>query len=284
MSTALSADTSFDWFITNPTSIIVFLNLLLLAAGFVYIYRRAKSMLFLRDRLWRLLGGKADFAHEKFERMKREARELEHFRYEFNIPAHSLEQAEAFHEWQSQHRLQLGDVSLAKNYIDWRDFNALKMKVSLRQLRRINVAAMIAAILLYLVVALSFSLAASNYLMVSFKDTPFFYVSEKDVKFSPFGQPKLSSQTCESPEALQALDDETDFPPQRFSSICEEFGSPRIVEHIKTELSKQRIMLVSLGSMLFVFFLALVKAAVQRRAAKRLLEQLERTASSSNAH
>lgn len=281
MSTTLAVDAPLDGLITNPTSIIVFLNLIVLAAGFVYIYRRARSLLFLRDRLWRLLGGKAEFANAKFEQMKREARELEHFRFEFNIPAHSLEQAEAFHGWQSRHRLQLGDVSLARDYIDWRDFNDLKMKFTLQQLKRRNIGAMIAAMLIYLAVALSFSLATSNYVLVSFKDTPFFYVSEQDVKFSPFGQPLLSAQTCASPQALQVLDDATDFPPQRFSSICEDFGSPGSVAHIKTELNTQRFMLVALGTMLFMFFLALVKAAVQRRAAKRLLEQLGNTLTAS---
>lgn len=85
-----------QWTNNNLALAVSALNAIFVSALFIHFYFRAGSLLFLRDKLWHYLGGKESFYMHELEQMRKDARELEHFRFEFNVPANSIKDAKQF--------------------------------------------------------------------------------------------------------------------------------------------------------------------------------------------
>lgn len=117
-----------SWIMDNLTALASMAYAAAFIAFLLYVYTRAGSMHFLRDRIWRLLGGKSDFLIPDLQKLKLEVREIEHFRFEFGIPANTIQDIEQFEHWISANTISLKDATTAKEYIDWSNHNQLHIK------------------------------------------------------------------------------------------------------------------------------------------------------------
>ncbi|MCI0915945.1 hypothetical protein JNA64_02070 [Pseudomonas stutzeri] len=262
----------FNWATSNVTTLASIANLIFITIVFIAIYLRAGSVLFMRDRIWNFLGGKSKFSINAFQRLKDNERELEHFRFEFGVPATDLREAESFERWVTTKNLPLREISRASKYIDWSNFSNLKVKNVNLNIRKILAA--IGAIFIYLLMAFSFALASSKYLIASFPDTSYFYLSENNIKFSLFSEYSLNLQTCKSPEILSKISEESDFPRRKLNQFCEELPKEEIKEKIKRSLTGQRAALFTLGAFCLISFFFLIKHVSRIHAALRLQNRL----------
>ncbi|GGM23269.1 DUF6216 family protein [Pseudomonas asuensis] len=254
------------------TTIATLANLLFITAAFLYIYLRAGSILFLRDRLWKFFGGKASFSSPKLQKLKDDERELEHFKFEFDVPASTLREAELFENWITTKNLSLRDVIHAKKYIDWQDFNNLNIKdISIKS--RTWISAII-AILLYTTMVMAFALAIPKYAMIKLADTNYFYISEENIKFSIFSNNYLNKKSCESDENLSPLINESQLPIEKLISLCEELNKEQNKKAINNILLEQRITLSILGIFCFFSFFIVIRYVAKVHAAKRIKGRL----------
>lgn len=258
----------------NLTSATILLaaNIVLISAIFLYIYNRAGSTLFIRDKLWRVLGGKTDFSTPAFQKLKEEARELEHFKFEFNVPATSLEEAKEFEKWVAAHNLPLFDILSARNYIDWTNFKSLKLKKTNFELRKSLSA--ITALLSYIFMVASCALATPNYFVAKLPNTKSFYVSETKIKFSIFTKDSLTIESCKSLQNVKEISRKFEFPLDTLKDICKDLENEAIQKKIRKEITTQRIAVGSLGVFLFLFFIHSAKTAFKISAAIRLRARL----------
>lgn len=167
-----------SWIMDNLTALASIAYVAAFIAFLLYVYTRAGSMHFLRDRIWRLMGGKSEFLIPDLQKLKLEARELEHFRFEFGIPASTIRDIQPFERWISDHKISLKDAATAKEYIDWTDYSRLNIKR--KNLTLIRKTFTYLGILSFTSAALFFFAAIPNHLMASFDDSPFFYISTKE--------------------------------------------------------------------------------------------------------
>lgn len=262
-----------SWIMENVTA----LASIAYAAAFIvflaYIYKRAGSMHFLRDRIWRLMGGKSEFLIPDLQKLKLEERELEHFRFEFGIPASTIEDIELFEKWISKNKISLKDAAAAKGYIDWADYRNLKIKEkSLPFLRTFfrysGLAALFSA-------ALFFLAATPNYLMASFDDSPFFYVSTKETRFSVFGGDVLDSSSCKEKDELVNFSQNNNFPLERLHSICDVYNSEEQLNSLKSRINEQKAAAFSLILLSIVVMVYFSLKSAKIFAAERIQRTLE---------
>lgn len=262
----------FNWATSNVTTLASIANFIFITIVFIAIYFRAGSVLFMRDRIWKFLGGKSKFNINSFQRLKDNERELEHFRFEFGVPAIDLSEAESFERWVTTKNLPLREISRASKYIDWSDFANLKIKNVNLKIRKILAA--VSAIFFYIFMTFSFALASSKYYIASFPDTSYFYLSENNVKFSLFSDHSLNSQTCKSPDILSRINKESDFPLEILNQFCEELHKEEVKEKIKRNLTGQRIALLTLGIFCLISLFFVIKNVSRIYAALRIQNRL----------
>lgn len=250
-----------SWIMDNLTALASIAYAAAFIAFLLYVYTRAGSMHFLRDRIWRLMGGKSDFLIHDLQKLKLETRELEHFRFEFGIPANTIQDIELFERWISNHKISLKDATAAKEYIDWADYSHLKIKKKNLTLLRKFLTYL--GILSLTSAALFFSAAIPNYLMASFDDSPFFYISTKETRFSVFGGDTLDSTSCKEEGALARLSQENEFHLNRLQSICKAYDSEEQLNLLKKRIDEQKAAALALA-----FFSALVMFYFARESGK----------------
>ncbi|MGY1448861.1 DUF6216 family protein [Pseudomonas chlororaphis] len=217
-------------------------------AAVLYIYARSGSLLFLRDLMWRFFGGTISFENKNFEKMRKNLRELEYFRFEFNIPASTLEDAQLAEQWINQNSLSPRDVAWVKKYIDWSDFNTLKFKENLFA-RWITTTKVILILVSIFLVSISAALSTSDYLMVHLKNepnTPSFYLSEDNIKFELFKNKHLTLNECKSSESLNKLKP-TGFSEKNLDTICAILIDSKYIEHVHNGLKEQKYFLLLIG-------------------------------------
>lgn len=262
-----------NWAIANAALIAAVANLLFITTAFTYMYLRAGSILAVRDRLWRMLGGKSTFNTEALQHLKDDKRELEHFRFEFGIPALTMKEALLFEDWIYKNDLPLQDVTLAKKYIEWGDFNAIRIKSIKIKPRRI--ASGLFAVVFYVAMILSFALAVPSHVMIKLPDTEYFYISKNNIKFSIFKDQDLDTKSCNSTEKLLSISKETDLAITTLNSLCEDLPKERTQERIKSLLTGQRIALLTLGFFSLFSFYLVVRYSAKIHATRRLIERLK---------
>ncbi|MCQ4314907.1 hypothetical protein EA797_06725 [Stutzerimonas zhaodongensis] len=263
---------TFYWATSNVTTLASIANAIFVTVVFITIYLRAGSVLFMRDRIWVLLGGKSKFNINSFQRLRDNERELEHFRFEFGVPAIDLIEAESFERWVTTKNLPLREISRASKYIDWSDFADLKIKH--RNFRARKFFAALGAIFIYLLMTLSFALGSSKYVMASLPNTSYFYLSENNIKFSLLSDYSLNSQTCDSPQILSSISKESGFTTLRLSEFCNDLPKPETKERINKSLVAQRIALLTLGFFSLASFFLLIRYVSRVYAALRLKDRL----------
>lgn len=236
-----------------------------------FIYSRAGSLFFLRDLIWRSFGGKSEFENNPpLNTMRREMREVELFRYEFNIPASTLNDAELAQRWIIDSGLAPADVGRSRSYIDWGNFNAPAFKTQRFSPLKFKLWGALFILLLLALAPMPF-LTDSKYLAVSLKnapDAPGFYLSEDDIKFELFADDFLTVELCSSSTTLQPFIREG-LPEARLDQICKFFLDPSYVEHVRKGLREQRSLLLGLALFCMAGTLLIVlKFARMERASK----------------
>jgi hypothetical protein len=247
---------------------------LAIAGLLIFIYRRSGSLLFLRDWIWRFFGGKTRFETERFERMRKDLRELEYYRYEFNIPAKTLREADLAEDWMYSNEFAPRDFGRVKRYIEWGDFTALNFITRRFAQWRINCFFVLAFVLLA-GVAIAVPLIESKYLMVSLKnapDAPSFYLSEDNVKFGIWSDNVLMVEHCRSSESLQAFL-LPGLPEEKLDIICSFFLDKNYNKYVREGLSEQRGLLFSLVLVSMAWMIYLVILIARMEVARRLYRQ-----------
>jgi len=265
-----------QWTNNNLALLISALNALFISALFVHFYFRAGSLLFLRDKLWHYLGGKESFYIAEFEQMRKDARELEHFRFEFNVPAHSIKDAQLFERWVSERKISLTSIKKAREYIDWNDFSNLGTKKINYQLRTRLILAW--AISLYTAFAMLVALILSPYLFLHFnepKSSDTFFMSTKEARFGYFvGSPKLNRENCTDSEIKEKIGKTYNITTNQIETICLAFTNENDQTHLHNEITKQRIAMSIFSALLLYFFFTAIKRSAKLSAAKKIHEEL----------
>jgi hypothetical protein len=240
-----------------------------------YIYSRSGSLIFLRDMMWRFFGGSEKFEDTTYEIARKNLREIEHYRFEFNIPAQNLTQAKQAEEWISKNELCHREVSKIRTFIDWKEFNALTLKEKLfsKAPYRILIGLLI---LFFAIITVTPPLAGSEHLMVSLRnapETPSFYLSESGAKFHFWTNTTLTTTECLSPESLKKFIN-TDFSENRINTICNLFLDSNYSAHVKDGVKEQKafLLVVAFISILVVFFILvkLNKITIARKIQKQI--------------
>jgi hypothetical protein len=258
--------TAINWTLTNLPALASIVYAIGFSSFLFYVYNRAGSMYFLRDRIWRLMGGKSDFYIPDLQKLKLEAREIEHFRFEFGVPARSIQEIQQFENWVKANNLSLKDIATAREYINWGDYSQLKLKE--KNLGRIAKVFTFFGITFLALATFSFWAAAPNYLMASFDDSPYFYISTKEAKFTMFGEATINKSTCEDEKTLIEISKESDFPLQRIKVICDAYSDDKQFASLAKKIKEQRTAAFSLS-----IFFALVMIYFARESAKAYAAQ-----------
>lgn len=261
MTAPISKSTPLTWYVENFPALSGIVTLLAVVWLLCFIYRRSGSLLFLRDWIWRFFGGQPHFETERFERMRKDLRELEYYRYEFNIPANTLQDADSAEEWMYNNGFTPRDFGRVKRYIDWSDFTALSFITRRFAQWRTNCCFLLAIVLLA-GVAITPPLIESGYLMVSLKnspESPSFYLSEENVKFGIGSDARLTVEQCRSSGSLQAFI-LPGLPEEKLDVICSFFIDKNYSKYVRDGLSEQRglllwFALLSMGGMIWLVIL-----------------------------
>lgn len=245
------------WSLENYATAISIGSSLAICSLVFYIYTRAGSLLFLRDLMWRFFGGTTAFENSDFEKMRKDLRELEYFRFEFNIPARTLEHAKHAQNWISQNSISVRDIAWVKPYIDWGNFENIKFKEKIFApwLAPSKVTAISAFLLLGLTAAI---LSSKDYLMVHLKnepDAPSFYLSEDNVKFQIFADEYLTTTDCSSPERLNKITP-SGLTPENLDTICSILIDSQYINHVHRGLKEQKyfLFMISFWSLAIIFY------------------------------
>ncbi|WP_439862915.1 DUF6216 family protein [Pseudomonas antarctica] len=268
-------DTLVTWTFQNYTALIGLLSGFAICALVLYIYSRSGSLIFLRDLMWRFFGGSTVFENEKYETTRKNLREVEYYRFEFNIPALSLKHAEKADKWITDNNFSYSDVSRVRKYIDWRDFDNLSLKGKMvspgKKQWFLGLGAFFLAIL-----SVTPPLADSSYLMVSLRkapEVPSFYLSENNAKFHFWPSETLSVDECKSPTALEKFYND-DFSEHTINTICSLFLSPTYRDNVKAGLKEQKGFLLFIACLsIFAVFCILTKLS-RLGVAKKLHDQV----------
>ena len=206
--------------------------------------------------------------------MRKDLRELEYYRYEFNIPAKTLREADLAEDWMYSNEFAPRDFGRVKRYIEWGDFTALNFITRRFAQWRINCFFVLAFVLLA-GVAIAVPLIESKYLMVSLKnapDAPSFYLSEDNVKFGIWSDNVLMVEHCRSSESLQAFL-LPGLPEEKLDIICSFFLDKNYNKYVREGLSEQRGLLFSLVLVSMAWMIYLVILIARMEVARRLYRQ-----------
>lgn len=222
-------------FLENTTGISAILALALSVACIFYFIYRARSSLFLRDRLWKLIGGKTEFHNENFETLRKESRDLEHFRMEFRVPADTMNDANEFINWQKRNEIPTGKIALAHNHIDWSDFGSPKIKGNLK-LQAILLLLLIAILTIPGIASVVFIL--SPYAIVSFPESPNFYLKKNEFKLGILSN-RINQETCKDENSLETESKSHNFPIEKIKTVCKSINNPNDEEKISRLFREQ---------------------------------------------
>lgn len=239
-----------------------------------FIYTRSGSLLFLRDLFWKVFGGKTKFESARFERMRKDLRELEYFRYEFNIPANTLEEADLAEDWMHKHSFNPRDFGRIRNYVDWKDFTNLKFKTK-KFANWITTLFLSTSFFLLLYIAITPTLLDVKHLMVSLKNddkTPSFFLAEDHAKLELFSSKRLTVEKCRSSETLQEFVS-PGFPEKKLDTICSFFLDKNYKKYVKEGLSEQRALFTWVAFFSFVGMIWLVVLVARMEVARKLHKQ-----------
>ncbi|WJM92819.1 DUF6216 family protein [Pseudomonas brenneri] len=124
-------DNIVNWTFENYATLASLVSGIAICLLVFYIYSRSGSLIFLRDLMWRFFGGSTKFETEDYENIRKNLREVEYYRFEFNIPAQNLADTKLAEEWIKKNGFCHRDVARVRKYIDWKDFNSLTFKEAL---------------------------------------------------------------------------------------------------------------------------------------------------------
>ncbi|KAF2406301.1 hypothetical protein SAMN04490179_5212 [Pseudomonas antarctica] len=275
-------DNIVTWTFQNYAAIVGLLSGLAICALVLYIYSRSGSLIFLRDLLWRFFGGSTAFENEKYEATRKNLREVEYYRFEFNIPAQNLEQAQQADQWITANRFSYSDVARIRKYIDWSDFANVSLKEKMLTPFKKN-GCLGLGIFFLVIISITPPLAGSSYLMVSLKkapDVPAFYLSENNAKFHIWPSETLSVDDCKSPTVLEKFYND-DFSEDTINTLCSLFLSPTYREDVKRALTEQKGFLLFIACFSIVAVFCLLTKLSRLGVAKKLHDQIN--TQSSNA-
>lgn len=237
-----------SWTFSNFTAIATLFSGLAVCAIVLYIFSRSGSLMFLRDMMWNFFSGSSKFETPEYEKARIKLREIEHYRFEFNIPAQTFEHTKLAEKWISKHDFSHRDIARLRQYIVWKDFRNLHFKTGLfSTTRQCLIGA--ALILSLIIIAITPPLAGTKYLMVSLTDspnTPSFYLSEYNAKFSILSDDYLTTSECGSASTLKKFL-KPNLDESELSRICSLFNDPNYAQHIRTGLKEQRGFLLTIA-------------------------------------
>ncbi|MCP1651334.1 DUF6216 family protein [Pseudomonas nitroreducens] len=266
-----SSISTISLFLDNATGISTTLALALSIACIFYFIYRARSSLFLRDRLWKLIGGKTEFHNESFEMLRKEARDLEHFRMEFRVPADTMNDANEFISWQKRNEIPTGKIALAHSHIDWSEFGNPKIKGNLKS-QAILLLLLVAALTMSGIASLAFTL--SPYAIVSFPDSPNFYLKKNEFKLGILSN-SINQITCKDEDLLKTESELQKFPLEKTKIVCESINNPKDEEKISRLFKEQVSGGLSLLTISIIYMAMCIYTLIKISAAQDIKRKIE---------
>jgi len=255
----------------NWTVLTSILGVVIVGMAMLYVYRRSGSFFFLRDRVWRFFDGKQTFDDPRFEKMRKRARELEFFRFEFNIPVKSFLDAERAEKWITQHQLPVNDVSLSRSIINWKDFADIRLKTYLTTQKTITLLR-VSAVTLFLLTIASTLLIANPFVLMNFKQNgPSFYAA-KNQMYLEIGATPLTLADCSTPEKLASFTNK-EFTSSRLDVLCQVLLPP-FSDGYGDRIADQRGVFALLAAEIFAGLVYAIRLLAIVNAARRIERQI----------
>ena len=174
------------------------LGIILLIFIFLSFFLRAGSVFFLKDRFWRLLGGKPVFHDVRAQLLFQELREIEHFRAEYGFSVTSLSDIDDYLVWRSVHNVPVGLFKSAARKVKKNATGQVYLDAEHYRLRK--AFGWIGLVLCGVWIILSALVFSTSYVLASFKATgERFYYGENSFKLGLWASPVTLAQCKQDP-------------------------------------------------------------------------------------
>lgn len=256
-----------NWEVAKSVSVvlsfIVVVSLVLMKAG---------SANFLRDRLWRTLGGKRFFYEAETQAFHQDIREIEHFRAEFSIKVHDANDIKLVRDWVSKNFIPPSLFIMGIRYIDFRNFENIKVPDGALILRLIG---WVGACLFGVFVSIaSLIMVSTPYAIVKFKaNDDWFFYGQSHFKLALNGT-KITLEDCKkNPVKVASLPEAEFYNADQLEQLCDGLGGDKEVkEFMDDSRSAQRV----LGWPFLLFFAGFSLGSFCRVMASVAIERIRR--------
>lgn len=196
------------------------LGIIILLVIFLKFFFRAGSIFFLKDRFWRLLGGKPIFHDVRAQLLFQELREIEHFRAEYGFSVSSLSDIDDFLVWRSRHNVPVGLFKDAASKIKKNACGEIYVDAEHYRFRLFFGWAGLALCGVW--IALSAVVFSTPYVMASFKATgERFYYGEGSFKLGLWASPVTFHQCKQDPIPYVSSDYAKNFTDDQLEMLCD---------------------------------------------------------------
>ncbi|KXO75503.1 MULTISPECIES: DUF6216 family protein [Stutzerimonas stutzeri subgroup] len=196
------------------------LGIIILIVIFIKFFLRAGSILFLKDRFWRLLGGKPVFHDVRSQLLFQELREIEHFRAEYGFSVSSLSDIDDYLVWRSRHNVPVGLFKDVASKIKKNTAGEIYLAAEHYGLKRFFGWAGLALCGVW--IALSAVVFSTPYVLASFKATgERFYYGEGSFKLGLWASPVTLDQCKQDPISYVITEYAKRFTEDQLEMLCD---------------------------------------------------------------
>lgn len=234
----------------------------------VFFWWRAGSIRSVLDRVWHLLAGSTDVNDPTLKEMLVNSRDLDRFRFTYQIPVESLDDVRKLHAWSQQHRLDVAELSKAREWVDVTQPDLIKEPAKFY----INWRVWLATALLLTVYLLGALLLPSGALLHMKASGTYFRLQESSLQH-PLWLWSVASSECKT--SVDAVVRETGFTKEETGLMCgmlQGDGAKSLIE--ENQATQRWLFVVTLIPLGFWFFsttwqlgAARAALALRRRAA-----------------
>lgn len=206
--------------IAGVLNILEMLGVFLLLGIFLRFFFRTRTVFFIKDRFWKLLGGKPMFHNVRAQLLFQELREIEHFRAEYGFLVNDLADIDKYLAWQGENNVPAGMFKAAANKIKKNANDKIYLDSDGYRIRL--VVGRSAVVLGGFLAVLAIFVAFTPYVMASFKlSGERFYYGEGSFKLSVWGEP-IVLEECKynSLEYMSAANSQR-FTEEQLDMLCE---------------------------------------------------------------
>lgn len=234
------------------SSLLLWIPVLALVLGFVYVMVRTQSLHFLRHRFWLVVYGSKEIPDVDIRRFIDEQTSLQSFRLFSGVKVSSLDKAKELMDWSHRHGVSIAKISICGDCFDPDERKVIEKNIPKRRWR---VAYALFGVSAILVGAMSLWSACLTSTIGQLKSSErWIFMSERSVSafsFVPFSNSALDIGDCKNPTPKRI--ERTQFSADEVKTLCKLLDAPEWAAYVKESKEEQRWSFV---------FLALICAGV----------------------